>query len=148
MPNTCPECGAIYHDELTCEEVFNQFLALEFSDPRYGAVHFLTVACYMIQHGRYSDEGLVWIAQRLRDYLERGIPADQIARQAAKETGQGQRDWKVNRRPGDPPQKKVAWSMTIAEVVEQYQDAEAYCAAITQWARITLQEMQPLVSRE
>jgi hypothetical protein len=25
----------------------------------------LTVACFMIQHGRYSDEALAWIAQKL-----------------------------------------------------------------------------------
>lgn len=37
-------------------EIFNACLAREYSDPGYGQVHLLTVACYMIQHGRYSDE--------------------------------------------------------------------------------------------
>ncbi|QYR19267.1 hypothetical protein KZ483_15075 [Paenibacillus sp. sptzw28] len=32
-------------------------LALEFSDPGYGRVHFLTVACFIIQHNRYMTKG-------------------------------------------------------------------------------------------
>ncbi len=145
MPDACPYCGAVVPDGRTCEDIFNQFLALEFSDPAYGAVHFLTVACYMIQHGRYSAEGLDWIEQRLRDNLERGIPAGQIRRQAARETGQDRRIWHATRRPGDPPQAKIRWSMTIADVAAQNQDAAVYRAAIRRWARTILEEMRPLI---
>jgi hypothetical protein len=73
MPNTCSECGAVLQDESSCQEIFDSFLALEFEDPAYGEVHFLTVACFMIQHQRYSDEALAWIAQSLRAYLEEGV---------------------------------------------------------------------------
>lgn len=59
--NTCPECGATWLEDSTCQSVFDEFLVLEYSDPAYGEVHFLTVVCFMIQHGRYSDEALVWI---------------------------------------------------------------------------------------
>lgn len=76
--NTCPGCGAVYQNNLTCESVFDDFLVLEFTDAAYSEVHLLTVACYMIQHGQYSDDALVWIEQRLRDHLEKGIPAEQI----------------------------------------------------------------------
>jgi hypothetical protein len=145
MPNTCPECGAIYADDLTCQSVFEEFLALEFTDPKYGAVHMLTIASYMIQHGRYTDEALIWIEARLRDYLEKGIAIEEIREQAGKGTDQAQRAWKVTRRPGDPPQAKIAWSLTIMDVVSKYQDAESYCESVKQWARATLQEMKPLV---
>lgn len=145
IPNTCPQCGASLQEDRTCESVFNEFLVLEFTDPGYGSVHMLTVACYMIQHGKYTDGGLVWMAQTLRDYLENGKPVEQIRQQAAKETSQGKRGWKVMRGPGDPPQGKVGWSMTIVDVARRYQDAESYRDLITQWARVTLEEMQPLL---
>jgi hypothetical protein len=59
MPDTCPDCGATWDADRTCQSVFDEFLVLEFADAGYGAMHMLTVACYMIQHGRYSDAGLV-----------------------------------------------------------------------------------------
>lgn len=146
MPATCPECGAALDDEKdTCQSIFDSFLVLEFTDPAYGAVHMLTVACFMIQHGRYSDPALAWIEQQLRAYLEDDAPVEQIRRQAAKETRQGTRTWKVTRQPGEPPLAEIAWSMTIADVAQQYHDAESYCALVKDWARITLKEMKPLL---
>lgn len=143
----CPDCGAALAEGTTCRAIFDQFLALEFGDPEYGAVHMLTVACYMIQHGQYSDAGLVWMEQRLRDYLEHGISAEQIRRGAAAETGQNRRGWKITRQPGDAPQPRVAWSMTIADAARQAEDPAQYRQAVTQWARIVLQEMQPLLKK-
>jgi hypothetical protein len=141
---TCPECGAKLNDNTTCEEMFNSLLALEFNDPAYGQVHMLTLACYMIQHGRYSDEALAWIEEQLRANLEDGISSEQIRRHAARETSPGKRSWKVTRRPGAKPLPKVAWSMTIADIAGHYQDAAGYCGLIKQWARTTLKEMKPL----
>jgi hypothetical protein len=145
MQNTCPGCGAILTGERTCQSTFDEFLVLEFTDPGYGAVHMLTVACFMIQHGQYSDQGLVWIEQRLRNHLENGVSTEQIRKQAAVEASQDQRSWKVTRAAGDPPQRKVDWSMTIIDVAAGYHDADSYCALVRQWARTTLREMKPLV---
>jgi hypothetical protein len=142
----CPDCGALLAED-TCRAIFDEFLVLEFSDPGYGEVHMLTVACFMIQHGLYSDEALVWIAQKLRATLEEGLPAEKIRRQAAREAGPGARTWKVTRQPGARPLPKIAWSMTIVDVAAHYQDAIRYCTAVTRWARSTLQEMQPLISK-
>lgn len=145
MSNTCPECGAFLPDGNSCQEIFDSFLVLEFTHPAYGEIHMLTVACFLIQHGRYSDEGLTWIAEKLRSNLEDGVSADQIRRQATKEMDQKKRTWKVNRSSEPPLLPKVAWSMTIADVAAKYKDAESYCKLITQWAKITLQEMKPLL---
>jgi hypothetical protein len=145
MPSTCPECGAAL-DETSCQSIFDSFLALEFSDPAYGAVHMLTVACFMIQHRRYSDEGLVWIERKLRDVLVSGVPVDEIRRQAGKETGQGKRAWKVNRQPGERLLPKIHWSMTIADVASNYQDAASYSELVRRWASATLEEMRLWVS--
>jgi hypothetical protein len=147
MTLTCPECGAVYPDDRNCQSVFDEFLALEFTDPGYGAVHFLTVTCFMIQHGRYSQEGLGWIEMRLGDHLEKGIPVDRIRLQAAKGVERNARTWKVTRRPEDPPQAKIAWAMTIMDVLQDSHTAGSYCEAVTRWARITLKEMKPLLVR-
>jgi len=146
MPNTCPECGAILNGGSTCQTIFEALLVLEFTDSGYGEVHMLTVACFMIQHGRYSDEALVWIEQKLRDNLG-GVPASTIRRQAGKETGQHTRTWKVTRRPGARRLPTVAWSMTIADVAANYQDAKSYCQLVKQWAQVTLHEMEPLLPK-
>lgn len=145
MASICPECGAVHNKAASCQEILDAFLAQEFTDPGYGAVHFLTVACFMIQHRRYSDSGMAWIADKLRLYLEHGMTADQIRQQAAKEAAPAQRKWKVTRAPDAPPLPEVAWSMTIADVAAQYQDAESYRTLIEQWARATLREMQPFL---
>jgi Family of unknown function (DUF5946) len=130
MPNQCVECGAILSQDSSCQSIFESFLVLEFKDPGYGEVHLLTVACYMIQHSRYSDEALAWIEQKLHEYLEGGIPARQIRQEAANEADQVKRTWKVNRQPGARRLPKVAWSMTIADVASSYQDAESYCELV------------------
>ena len=141
MPNICSECGAVFDAGVSCQSIFDSFLALEFTYPGYGEVHMLTVACFMIQHGRYSDEALVWIRRQLQAHLNEGVPVAEIRRGAAKETGQHVRTWKVTRRPEGPPMPKVAWSMTIADVAASYHDAASYCDLVRRWARITLQEM-------
>ena len=108
----------------------------------------LTVACFLIQHERYSDEALRWIERQLRANLEEGISADQIRRQANQQVQQAQRTWKVTRSPGAPALPKAAWSITIADVdagcldENGLPDAERYCQLIRQWARATHSEMQ------
>ena len=141
MANPCPECGALLAEGDSCQGIFDAFLAREFTDPGYGEVHMLTVACFMIQHGRYSDEALAWIEQKLRAVLEEGLSPEELLRQAARETGQRTRTWKVNRGPEERSLPRVAWSMTIADVARNERDARSYCALVRQWAEVTLREM-------
>jgi len=142
MSPQCPDCGAVFEEEDSCQSIFDSFLVLEFTDPAYGEVHLLTVACFMIQHRRYSDAALVWIEQTLRANLEDGVEAGQIRRQAARETGQGRRAWKIIRQPDARPLPPIAWSMTIADVARGYQDAGSYRDLVKRWAAATLKEMK------
>jgi hypothetical protein len=146
MSAPCPDCGAVFDQDDTCQSVFDSLLVLEFTDPAYGEVHMLTVACFMIQHRRYSDEALVWIEQQLRAHLERDVPVGQIRKHAAQEARQDKRAWKVTRRPGEKPLPPIAWSMTIADVAQGYQDAASYRDLVKQWAKATLKEMRPYLS--
>lgn len=137
----CPECGASLRDGRTCQEIFDSFLVLEFEDPAYGAVHFFTVACFYIQHNRYSDEGLRWINATLRESLADSSNLDNLYRRAQTSAQNTSRRWKVNRVPGAPKLPQIDWQMTIGDVASQYQDAASYCALIRQWAETVLRQM-------
>lgn len=145
MTSTCPACGAVHTGDATCQSLFDSLLVLEFSDPAYGAVHMFTVACFMIQHGRYSDAALTWIAEQLRAVLQDGRTPQQIRQAVNRQVDHSARTWKVNRSPQEPPLPHVAWSMTIADVTRQYTDAASYCRLVTLWAQRTLAEMSPLL---
>ena len=143
---TCSECGAEWPEGQTCQSIFDEFLVWEFQDPEYGAVHFLTVAVFMTQHGRYTDEAQAWIKQKLRQNLEEDRPVELIRRMANQETSQAKRTWKVVREAGAPPPTRIAWEMTIVDVARAHDasglDAAAYRAAVTEWARITLKQLE------
>jgi len=142
----CPECGAQLDDDATCQSIFDNFLALDFSDPAYGEVHFLTVACYMIQHNRYSDEALLWIRPQLHAFLAEGVNPAEIRRRAAVETGNGQRDWKVVRSPQARLLPKVLWQITIVDVAVHAANAASYREWVRRWGESTLKQMDVLVN--
>lgn len=141
MEYRCPECGAAAADNKNCQSIFDTFLALEFSDPEYGAVHFLTVSCFMIQHGRYSDEGLAWIKEQLRGYFQAGTTPAVIIQTQKKIVSNASRKWKIMRQAGSTPPPRVAWSMTIADVASTYNGSESYRNLIHKWGETTLAEM-------
>ena len=145
MSECCTECGAVLSEGSTCQTIFEEFLSLEYTNPAYGQVHFLTVACFMIQHGRYSDEALIGMQSLLRAYLDEQLTAQQLRQLAAKGINDATRTWKVTRQADAPPLPKVAWSMTIADVAQNMQDPEKYCEHVKQWAHATLQQMAPLL---
>jgi transcriptional regulator with AAA-type ATPase domain len=105
---------------------------------------FLSVACFMIQHGRYSDEALTWIQEKLRIYLDRQLTNQQLRQLIANEMSSATRTWKVARPTDTAALPKIAWSMTIVDLVPSAQDSEQYCEQVKQWARITLQHMKSL----
>ncbi len=47
MSERCTECGAVLPEGSTCQTIFDEFLILEYTNPVYGQVHFLTVACFI-----------------------------------------------------------------------------------------------------
>ena len=130
----------------TCQALYDQFLIWEFQDAAYGQVHFLTVATFMTQHGRYTDEAQAWIQTQLYRHLEAGESVPEILRQAQHTTSQVNRTWKVVRGATDPPARKIAWTMSIADVALAHErseyDAAVYRAQVTEWARRTLQQLE------
>jgi len=139
--HTCPACGAVWEDGQDCQSQFEALLALEFADPAYGQVHFFTVACYLIQHGRYSPQAQAWVQQKLRGVLHEGLKIDRLRVQAAAENRPGTRLAAVLRTADDPPAPCVKWRVTLADVAAQAGSAESYCAAVRRWAEATLEQI-------
>ena len=145
MSVRCPECGAVLSEGSTCQTIFEEFLSIEYTDPEYGQVHFLTVACFMIQHGRYSDESLAGMQSLLRAYLDEELTPQQLRERATKGMNHATRPRKITRQADAPPLPKVAWSLTIADVAQSMQTPEEYCQQVKQWAHATLQQMPSLL---
>ena len=91
MNNKCSLCGAAMDANITCQRIFDKFLALKFSNPAYGKVHILTDNYFMIQHQLYSDPALLWMQQALRDVLENGVVPSDIRLQMTSEVDQSKR---------------------------------------------------------
>jgi Family of unknown function (DUF5946) len=146
MSEICAVCGAVLPEGSTCQSIFDDFLNLEFTNPAYGEVHYLTVTCFMVQHERYSDEALIWTQATLKAYFDEQLTAHQLRQRAAQATNRSTYTWKVTRRTDAPPLPRVVWSMTIANVARSIQDSEKYCEQVRRWARATLQQMESLLS--
>lgn len=137
----CPDCGALWTAGESCQVAFDEMLALEYSDSGFGQVHLLTVACFMIQHRRYSDRALLWIRDMLHGYLVDGQPVEALRAAMGQAAGPKRRDWRVERSAEDAMLAPIGWTMTILNVWRGQQDAASYRRLVTEWARVTLGEM-------
>lgn len=111
--NTCPECGALYVDNMTCWEMLGAILAWEFQDPELMAEHFLTVASYNLQHpAQFTDEALAGLRIAILDYLE-GLAVPELRRRASRAYEGSHRVLKpeAERKP-----TRKHWSVTVADV--------------------------------
>ena len=136
----CPECGAI--DSL-CKARFDECLALEFSDLRYGAVHNLTVATYMLQHSsQLSREGWLYERDLLREFIVDGKSPSVIRQQVKDSVDSSKRTFTFKSKDGLPIIHKSTWTRTILDV--RTEDAETYCADVTAWARFVMEDVQGL----
>ncbi len=139
----CPECGA---PDALCQARFDEFLALEFSDPGYGAVHNLTVAAYMVQHSsRLTREGWLFERSLLREFIVEGkSPA--LARQESRAAlDSGKRQFKIKSRTGKRIIEKSEWTKTILDV--RAENAAVYCTDVTAWAKSALEDAEKLEPR-
>ena len=137
----CMECGA---PETLCKARFDEFLALEFTDAGYGAVHHLTVAVYMLQHSsKLTREGWLHMRQLLREFLIDNKSPAFIRKQNRDLVDNGKRTFKIASRDGVPVINKSTLTKTILDV--RAENAEVYCADVTAWARSALGEAEAIV---
>lgn len=82
VPN-CPECGALSHDGLTCQERLYGLVSLEQADPEIQSLHFLTMAAYNLQHpARFTSEAVEGLRRSFAEYLDNKITLGEIKQQS------------------------------------------------------------------
>lgn len=135
----CPECGAAWVEGASCEEIFHACLAMEFTDPAYGAVHNLTVPAYYLQHpSLLSHKGWQEMQATLAGFLIAGVSVGEMRRRAAERLDSGERDFSF--RKGEPKDLTgIVWSQTIADI--RLDDAKSYRAGIRGWAQAVLDDL-------
>jgi len=132
----CPECGAA---DTLCQTRFDECLILEFSDAAYGAVHHLTVAAYMVQHSSHlTRAGWLYERELLREFLVENKPPAYVRKRNKDLVDSGKRTFKIKSRDSKPVIDKKNWKKTILDV--RMENAEAYCADVTVWARSVLDD--------
>ena len=135
-PRRCPECGAIWAGEKSCETYFHQMLYWEAEYPALGEVHHLMVLCYHLQHpSLYSPEGLTEARRLLVEFVENGASPSEVNERNRAHVDSGKRDWKITATATshgsyDPP---IHWTMTAADVVAN--GADRYCDNVRKWAQ-------------
>jgi len=135
---TCPQCGEIWQDGRTCQDVFHQMLSWEAEDPNLWEVHHLMVLCYHLQHpGYYSQEGLRQAKYLLYEFLEVGVPPQQIRRRDGRKLASQNRKWKIKatEKSRGSYQNEIHWKMVTKDVV--FAGKNNYCHSVRKWAKTT-----------
>jgi hypothetical protein len=127
----CPECGAPLVEGMTCWEQLGGIIAWEFQDPELMAEHFLTVASYNFQHpASFTEEALAELRIAFIDYIDRGVPASELRRRAAR-AYDGKRRVLKDKAERQPILHR--WKMTIAQVYTPNQ-LEGAAGRVKVWA--------------
>ncbi|MBK7894933.1 MAG: DUF5946 family protein [Candidatus Promineifilaceae bacterium] len=136
----CPECGGQFTAEETCTDRYHACMALELTDPAYGAVHHFTVPAYMLQHpSRLSAAGWLAMVQILHEFVVDGVsPARmrQVIRQQQK-----MQPHSVSLVKGDVAERPSwTWTKTIMDI--HLDDPARYCADVRTWAKAVHNDIQ------
>jgi hypothetical protein len=119
-------------------------MAMEFETPTtFGAVHHLTVACYMLQHNAYSRN--VWLEARkmIVQFTQEGMTPAEMREQNRSRLDSGHRTWSVTKGVKLSEFDNIVWSRTIADV--RLDNPEVYCTDVNDWALSVLEDTDALV---
>ncbi len=146
MLQKCSQCGAEVPPDGQCCDRFHLCLAYEYENPTtFGAVHHLTVACYMLQHNAYSRK--VWLAARemVAQFMQQGITPADMRKQNRQRFAGGQRKWSITKGEKLSEFDTIIWSATIADI--RLDSPEIYCADVRHWAISVLEDTATLIGK-
>ena len=132
----CPECGAAWDAEMTCETTFHQMLFWEHENQANWVVHHLMVLCYYLQHpSLYSQEGVEVGKGLLTAFVKEGRSPAEMREANRDRVNAKNRDWKITARPENKGAytNPVTWSMHAADVVRGGEPQ--YIANVEAWAK-------------
>lgn len=139
--STCRECGAPERRGLDCRAQWEDLLALEFSDLRAGRVHFLTVACYQLQHPvtlPVSSPAREALHDALVDVVVHGTPVSGI-RDRMSHWFEGGRRVRAHDVDVEEPTAN-RWSRTVADLWPP--DPDTHAERVQDWARAILADLR------
>jgi hypothetical protein len=111
--------------------MFCLLLAREQEDPELLAEHYLTVACYNVQHpAQFTGEAIAGLERGLIDRLDKDVPVALLRRRAS-QAFEGSR--RVRRPAAERRIVQRDWPMTIADVCTM-DDLSGAAARVKQWA--------------
>ena len=142
MSYSCPQCGATYGTDETCEDRFHAGQAREMTDAAFLAAHHLSVPCFMLQHNRYSRDGWIQVRQMLTRFLNGLTPAE-ARRSARKAVDSGNRTYSFTRGLKLAGVESIPWTRTIADV--RLDTAEHYCTDVWEWATQIVRDSEDLM---
>lgn len=143
MSQTCPQCGAEYPPGEGCRDRFDKCMAREFEEPNtFGAVHHLTVTCYMLQHNTYARDAWLEARKMLAQFIQEDVTPAEMRQRKRSKFDSAQRTWSVTKGAKLLEFDTIAWSRTIASV--RLEDAETYCSDVRLWAVSVLEGTERL----
>ena len=136
----CPECGAPRLNGLSCWEILGMLLAWEHDDAELRAEHFLTVACYNLQHpAQFSEGALAGLRAAFIEHLDHGLDIAEIRRRVGKATAGATR---VLQPEAERQPVLRQWTMTIADVYLPDQPQRA-AERVRAWAAVIRRAITP-----
>ena len=132
----CPECGAIWRDGFTCQDVFDHMIVLEFSNPIAGSVHYYTVTCFMMQHNRYADAAFADMFPQLTALVNGEKTLDEVRVYVHRTAAQDKRTYSII---GGSTRKPREWSLTILDAYTTEMDQ--YVERVMRWARSIVDDL-------
>ena len=132
-PN-CPDCGAdTVGGRAGCQKLFDEVLAREFGDYRYGRLHRLTVDAYSLQHpAEYMKSGKSYAAHLAGMWAAMEAADPHIINETVQRWLNGAR---AIERPDEPP--PLARGRLTVRHLHSATSADEHLARVREWARST-----------
>jgi hypothetical protein len=134
----CPECGAPTRDGMNCWHMLGGIIGWEACDPELVAEHFLTVACYNLQHpAQFTDATLAGLRAVFTERLDHGLGIAEIRRRVG-QAAQGAA--RVLRPEAERTPVLRQWAITVADVYLPGRP-EGAAARVRAWAAAIRREL-------
>jgi|GEM_PF-1778268 len=120
----------------TCCERYEEILALEYENPAiFGAVHYITVLCYNLQHpDSFTAEAIAWMQSSLRAIIEEGLSPMELRKRSGKKFKGNVKVLRQTTQTETP--RKTRWSTTVMDI--RTDEPEIYIEDVKAWAKSIL----------